>query len=59
MTGLMVDLDVDGEGCLEGILSRTGASLVNVLSRSSSAKREVGGEVLEEKRLDVGERADP
>lgn len=59
MTGLMVNLDADGEDCLGLILSRTGVSLVDVLSRSSSAKREVGGEVLEEKRLDEGERADP
>ena len=58
MTGLMVDLDVDGVGCLEAIFSRTGVSLDEILSRSSS-KREVGGEVLEENRLDVGERADP
>jgi hypothetical protein len=59
MTGLMVDLDADGVSCLEAIVSRTGVSLDDVLSRSSSAKREVGGEVLEENRLDVGERADP
>lgn len=59
MTGLMVDLEADDEDCLEVILSRTGVSLVDVLSRSSSAKREVGGEVLEEKRLDKGERVDP
>lgn len=55
MTGLMVDLEADSEDsedCFELILSRTGVSLVVVLSRSSSAKSEVGGEVLEEKRLD-------
>lgn len=58
MTGLMVDLGVDGEGCREAIFSRTGVSLNEVLSRSS-LKREVGGEVREENRLDVGERAEP
>lgn len=54
-----VDLEADDDECLEEILSRTGVSRVEVLSRSSSAKREVGGEVQEEKRVDEGEKADP
>jgi len=58
MTGLMVEREAEGLGFLAAISSKTGVNLVAVLSCSSS-RREVGGEVLEENRLDEGERGDP